>query len=229
MKKLLLVCLGVTFFSVAQAQTLPSQRVYYGEHQADIDVKHLTDTEAEIEISNPQGAERVKINSQYNPDTGAIHHVATDETTGKVVSRISGQKDEYLDVVQDYPTGEKLEMHLTDLNEKELSGRIKASGMGNQIDVQMVKGKPIGTITQVENGVETKINMMADGSMSATYSDAKTKKLLYTVTQKGDIGYVYDASGKLIASGNEKTEVTVYDQAAYDHFTQISESDDDDE
>lgn len=226
MKKLLLVCLGITFFSAAQAQTVPSQRVYYGEHQANIDVKNLTDTNVNIQISNPKGEEQIKIDSKYNTETDTVQHVLTDKKTGKVIGHISGHKDEYLDVVQDYPTGEKLEMHLTDLNEKELSGHIKASGKSNQIDVQMVKGQAVGTMTQVENGIETKIDMMADGTMSASYSNAQTKTLLYTVIQKGDKGYIYNGAGTLIATGNGDTDVKVYDQKAYDDFLKILEAED---
>lgn len=230
MRKILLIATSLLLCASAYAQPMPVQRVSDGTHQADIQVQPINDTRTQVNISNPNGSEKIVMDIVDDPQAGIIQMTAKDMQTGEQRASISGKKGEYMDAIQSYPDGTKMEMHLQK-NGADLSGSIKTQGTDFAADIQVENGTPIGTLTTIENGVENKISFMADGTYQVVLQDAKTKKVLYTAKGTEEYSYLYDDAGQLIAEGEDIDEldtIKIYNQKAFEKYLELINDDEED-
>lgn len=234
MKKILLSIIGLTFCMTVQAQSQTSNRIVYGNHQADIELEEVSPNEANVYLSNPQGSEQAVINIKASDikdleTSDVIETTVYDKTTGKQLAHSSGKKGEYIDSTAqtDYASHE-IHLKKTGPNDKDISGTIKYSTRDTSMDIQLTNGKPIGRFSEIENGIKTETTILSDGSMQAVYSDDRTKEILYKAVGTQDYMYLYDRNGRLIAEGDGDTP-QIHDAKAFAEFEQIIGDEDDDE
>lgn len=227
MKAFLLTTIGFILCSSVHAQTVPTHRVSYGDHQADIAFEEVSPNEANIYMTNPNGSERAAINIKTIEENDIIETTVYDKTTGKQISHISGKKGEYIDSIkQTEHSSHEIHLKKTGPNDNDLSGTIKYSSKDTSTDIQLSNGTIIGHFSEVENNIKTDVSMMSDGSVQIVYSDNQTKEVLYKAFGTQDYMFLYDRNGQLIAEGSEDA-MKIHNAKAYAEFEKLTEAEDD--
>lgn len=227
MKAFLLTTIGFILCLSVHAQTVPTHRVSYGDHQADIAFEEVNPNEVNIYMTNPNGPERAAINIKTIEENDIIETTVYDQTTGKQISHTSGKKGEYIDSIKQTDLSSH-EIHLkkTGANDNDLSGTIKYSSKDTSTDIQLSNGTITGHFSEVENNIKTDVSLMSDGSVQIVYSDNQTKEVLYKASGTQDYMYLYDRNGQLIAEGSEDA-MKIHNTKAYAEFEKLTEAEDD--
>ena len=193
-----------------------------------------------IYMTNPEGNEKISMESVVNEATGEVEVITRDENTGEILSRSKGTKDKSIDSVSNV-NGHSQEIHLqkTGAGEDDYSGTMKMKNSESSADITFVNGEvQKGEISLVEGGYKKEFKL-ASGGIEVLLKEAKTNTLKYRVVSKNNYSRLYDANGNLIAEGpdgeedddddEEKDMEKIYNQSAYNEFKQIMDADDDEE
>ena len=229
MKKILFL-MSLSLALNASAQTYPTQRVYYGEHTADIQPVVVDDHQANLNIKNPYGSENVTIEVQEVAD-GQIKMIARDQNTGKIISSTDGVKDKYVKSSSEF-NGIKQDMDLKLSNTDEITGQIGYSNKNTGEEVfANILGNGAGLLNQTKKGYKMSLNMKNEDTGTVTYTKAKTKEIVCIVAYDKYKSQVYDADKKLIAEGRTEDDEPsqVYNRAAWQKCEKIMDIFDDDD
>lgn len=199
----------------AQSQTLPAQQVRFGDVQAEVQPNVLSDDHATFDIRNLSGNDAVHVDVRKD-SSNRVHLIIRDKNTGKILSDTVMVQNKYADSITE-SDGVRSELHLRQSGSDDITGTAEYENAhtGESLHVH-VQGEQLGSLTQKKQGYTMSLGINGDNTLMTITQD-KTKQVICSAVDDGQVSRIYDANKNLIAEGNsdDDSPTRIYDDAAY--------------